>query len=100
MHDKHFIVIVYDISNDKRRTKLHKLLKNFGSPVQYSVFECILSLAEIEKMKKDVKKILRPKTDHLRYYSLCNACKKKVEIIGRVEIVEEKLKRLVRPSGH
>ena len=84
------MVIVYDISNDKRRTKLHKLLKNYGNPVQYSVFECILSMEEIKKMKKEVQKLLRPKIDHLRYYSICNACKQKIEIIGRVDVSEEK----------
>lgn len=90
MHEKYFLVVVYDISNDRRRTKLHKLLKNFGSPVQYSVFECLLTAEEISQMKKQVKKILRQKSDHLRYYSLCKGCKAKTEIIGRVDILEEK----------
>ncbi len=89
MADKYFLVIVYDISNDKRRTKLHKLLKNYGSPVQYSVFEVILSMEEIKQMKKEVQKLLRPKTDHLRYYSICKTCKQKTEIIGRFEVIEE-----------
>lgn len=40
MAEKTLYVIVYDISNNKRRTKLHTALKNYGSPVQYSVFEC------------------------------------------------------------
>ncbi|HIP96765.1 MAG TPA: CRISPR-associated endonuclease Cas2, partial [Anaerolineae bacterium] len=37
-----FVVVAYDISNDRRRTKLHDTLLNFGTPVQYSVFECIV----------------------------------------------------------
>jgi CRISPR-associated protein Cas2 len=90
MGEQYFIVVVYDISNDKRRTKLHKALKNYGSPVQYSVFECILEKDEITKMKKDVRKILRPKSDHLRYYYLCHACQQKIEVIGRVEVTQEK----------
>ena len=90
MDGKTFIVIAYDISNDKRRTKLHKTLKNYGSPVQYSVFECLLEKDELKKMKKDVNKVLRPKSDHLRYYIICDACKKKIEIIGRSEVLDEK----------
>ena len=90
MADLTFLVVVYDISNDKRRTRLHKTLKNYGSPVQYSVFECLLGKDEIKKMKRDVRKILRPKSDHLRYYFICQACKEKIQVIGRVEVTSEK----------
>lgn len=37
-----FMVVAYDVPSDKRRTRLHKQLKNYGDPVQYSVFECNL----------------------------------------------------------
>lgn len=33
------IVISYDISNDKKRTKFSKYLEKFGHRIQYSVFE-------------------------------------------------------------
>lgn len=89
MPQKSFIVVVYDISNDKRRTKLHNKLKDFGSPIQYSVFECVLTSSEIVKMKQDVRKITRPRLDHVRFYTLCTECKGKVEIIGRSEVTSE-----------
>ena len=38
-----FIVVAYDIEDDKQRTRLHKTLRRFGEPVQFSVFECILT---------------------------------------------------------
>jgi CRISPR-associated protein Cas2 len=47
---KMFVVVAYDISDDPRRTKLHNTLKNFGTPVQYSVFECILAKGGWKKM--------------------------------------------------
>ncbi|MCB5228884.1 MAG: CRISPR-associated endonuclease Cas2 [Candidatus Cloacimonetes bacterium] len=90
MSERHFLVVVYDLSNDRRRTKLHKLLKNFGSPVQYSVFECLLTNEEIIEMKGRVKRLIRPKADHVRYYRLCKTCKSKTEVVGRVEILVEK----------
>jgi CRISPR-associated protein Cas2 len=89
MAEKHFIVVVYDISNDKRRTKLHNKLKDFGSPIQYSVFECLLTNSEISKMKQEVRKITRPRLDHVRFYNLCTECKGKIEIIGRSEVTSE-----------
>lgn len=36
-------VIAYDIPDDKRRTKVHKLLSGFGKWTQYSLFECFLT---------------------------------------------------------
>lgn len=35
-------VVAYDISDDKRRLRLHRLLRGFGEPVQKSVFVCQL----------------------------------------------------------
>lgn len=86
---KQFIVVTYDISNDKRRTRLHKRLQDFGTPVQYSVFECWLDVKELGKMKTAVRKIIRPRLDHIRYYPLCADCRKKIEVTGRQEVTHE-----------
>ena len=40
-------LIAYDISNDKRRTKIHKTLCGFGQCTQYSSFECFLNEKEL-----------------------------------------------------
>jgi len=77
-----FILVVYDISNDRRRTKLHNLLLNYGTPVQYSVFECLLDENQIRKMKAAIRKIINPRKDNLRYYWLCAHCVKKIEAQG------------------
>ena len=61
MADKQLILVAYIISNDRRRTKLHDLLEGFGTPVQYSVFECLLEAEEITKMKTMVQKTVRPR---------------------------------------
>ncbi|MFQ5410208.1 MAG: CRISPR-associated endonuclease Cas2 [Anaerolineales bacterium] len=88
MAHRHFVVVVYDISNDKRRTRLHKRLKDFGTPVQYSVFECILDAEGLEKMRAVVRRTIRPRVDHVRFYTLCNACRKKVAVTGRREVTD------------
>lgn len=88
MAKEHFVVIAYDIPNNKRRTRLHKKLKDFGNPIQYSVFECLLDRDEIVEMKAAVDKIIKPRLDHLRYYHLCGSCRKKIDVIGRSEIVQ------------
>lgn len=77
-----FVLVVYDISNDRRRTKLHNLLLDYGSPVQYSVFECRLDSGRLARLKTAVRKITRPRKDNVRYYGLCAECVKKIAALG------------------
>lgn len=78
MSTKSFYVVVYDISDDKRRTKLHDRLRDYGSPVQYSVFECLIDDKQLDKMRKMIKRTIKAKDDHVRIYFLCEACLKRV----------------------
>lgn len=80
MSKKTFYVVVYDISDDKRRTRLHKRLQDYGSPVQYSVFECLVDDKQFAGMEKMIKRTIRSKDDHVRIYELCEACLKKTWI--------------------
>jgi CRISPR-associated protein Cas2 len=84
-----FIVVVYDISNDKRRTKLHNVLLNYGAPVQYSVFECLLDGDRLAELKKAVNRVIRPRKDQVRYYFLCQQCLSKTEITSGPEVLHE-----------
>jgi len=84
-----FIVVVYDISNDRRRVKLHNLLRDYGTPVQYSVFECYLKPKRAADMKKRVVKLIKKKVDNVRFYSLCDACLKRIEVPGSKEVLTE-----------
>jgi len=93
MSAKRFVVVVYDISNDKRRTRLHNALLDFGTPVQFSVFECWLTKDEIKKMQARIKKIIRPRKDHVRFYFLCAACAERVQTTQAGELT--KLKEVI-----
>ena len=42
------VLVVYDIPDDKRRTKLATFLEGYGRRVQYSVFECFMDLQEMK----------------------------------------------------
>ena len=84
-----FIVVAYDIPDDHRRTRLHRRLKGFGTPVQYSVFECLLNERQFQEMQTVVKKTIRSTEDAVRYYSLCENCQAKIIAIhGPVTTVE------------
>jgi len=73
----HFVVVAYDVVSDRRRLRLHERLKDFGIPVQYSVFECLLAGKELQRMQAMVKREIDESTDKVRYYFLCEACRRR-----------------------
>lgn len=87
--NRQFVVVAYDISDDRRRQRLHDALLNFGSGVQYSVFECLVDEKELARMRKQVKRIIKPRLDHVRYYWLCAACVKRIESTRGPEVAHE-----------
>lgn len=84
---KQFVIISYDISNDKRRTKIMKALEDYGTRVQYSVFECHLQSKELERLKKRLAPLVNPKDwDSIRIYYLCINDVLRTEIIGKGQV--------------
>lgn len=88
MSNLQFVLVAYDITVDKRRTKLHNALLNYGTPVQYSIFECLLTADDIVKMKKQVYRIIK-RQDHVRFYHICGTCLAKVETSGFQDVLRE-----------
>lgn len=76
------IVVSYDIVDDKKRTQLAKQLLNFGTRVQYSVFECELNKKQLEQMKTTALKYVNLSKDSLRIYKLCDTCMTQIESFG------------------
>ena len=62
-----FVVICYDVSDNRRRTRINNILKDFGTPVQKSIFECDITFKHFKKLKQRLDKI-RKEEDGLRYY--------------------------------
>lgn len=84
-----FVVVGYDIAEDKRRTKIHNILKSYGQWMQYSVFECDLSAAEYARLRSRLSKLIKPEEDSVRFYFLCSCCQTKVERIGGESLRDE-----------
>jgi len=82
MADEGFIVISYDVPDNKRRTKIHKALKSYGQWMQYSVFECRLTTTQLAKLQARLSQLIEPKDDSIRFYYLCEACNRRIERIG------------------
>lgn len=75
-------LVAYDISDDRRRTKVHKTLCGFGQWTQYSIFECFLSEKELVALRSRIDQILDAEEDNVRFYHICHACQGKVETVG------------------
>lgn len=79
---KHFVVVVYDIPNNRVRTRVCKELKNYGDHVQLSVFECVLSEEKYREMKGELEEIISDAEALVRLYKICQTCVERSEIIG------------------
>lgn len=78
----HFLV-AYDIEHDRRRTKVMNILKNFGLRVQYSVFECELTVQRAAELRDRLKTLIDRRRDKVAIYPLCDACFFRSESMGR-----------------
>ena len=50
---KLYVLIIYDIVDNKRRVKFAKFLEGYGKRVQKSAFEAMLSSQRYEKMVRE-----------------------------------------------
>jgi len=84
-----FVVVSYDIVDDRTRYKVFKTLLDYGTRVQRSVFECIVDQRKLEEMITRVSKYLNEQEDTLRVYNLCEGCLKKTEVFGKGHLTED-----------
>ncbi|MDK2976602.1 MAG: CRISPR-associated protein Cas2 [Candidatus Marinimicrobia bacterium] len=63
---------------------------NYGTRVQYSVFECLIDHKMHEKLICELKKVINEDEDTVRSYELCQMCLKRVQILGQGEMTEDK----------
>ncbi|MBN2373961.1 CRISPR-associated endonuclease Cas2 [bacterium] len=85
-----FIVITYDITDNKRRNRLRKLLLGYGEPVQLSVFECGINGKDLKDLQWKIKKLIKNSEDSVRYYHLCQDCKNKIEANREGDLLRDK----------
>jgi CRISPR-associated protein Cas2 len=80
-----FLVIAYDISDDKRRTRISRELERWGNRTQFSVFECDLDLREEREMVARLRELFE-EGDALRIYRLCKECEGNSLVIGGADL--------------
>ncbi len=63
-------LVSYDISDAKRLRQVHKTIKDFGWPMQYSVFICDLDAVEMLMLKQAVADIIHHGEDAVAFINL------------------------------
>ena len=81
-------VVSYDIVLDRRRNKVAQALTGHGERVQYSVFECLLTNSQFERLWAELKELIVPEEDSLRAYRLCPPCAAWARRVGQAPTVE------------
>ncbi|MCC6165696.1 MAG: CRISPR-associated endonuclease Cas2 [Caldilineaceae bacterium] len=85
-----FVVISYDIPDNKRRLKVAKLLLDYGAErVQRSVFELYVTPQHLERLQARLAKLHKAEEDSIRFYFLCAACRPKVVYWGLAQPIDE-----------
>ena len=72
------ILISYDISDNKKRTKFAKYLEQYGHRIQYSVFEIDNSPRILNNIMKDIENKFMKKfdqSDSVYVFNLSSSCK-------------------------
>jgi len=85
-----YYILVYDI-NEKRVSKVHKLMKRYLNWVQNSVFEGELTAGQFEALHIELKKILNKEEDSVIVYKLGSLKYTSREIIGEEKNPTENL---------
>lgn len=90
--------VVYDISQDKLRTRVFKLCKGYGLyPVQKSVFVGNVESHEIDELCLRCEDIIEHKEDSVYIFPMCKSDFKSVKLLGQAfdkRIVSDAVKRL------
>lgn len=84
-----FIVVSYDVVDNGRRSKICNELKNYGTRVQYSVFECLLDAGQSKELEHKLLKFVNKRVDKVRIYSLCDGCRRRITVYGTGKVTED-----------
>lgn len=83
------ILITYDVdtttkAGEKRLRKVAKECVNYGQRVQNSVFECLLTGAQLVSLKAILHSIIDDTADSIRIYHLGSNWQQKIETLGKL----------------
>ncbi len=78
---RHWYVFFYDIFDDKRRGRVHRVLSSWGEALQRSVFKARCTSRELERLRFELAREMESE-DMLSIIRLCASCAGRVEHHG------------------
>ena len=84
-----FTVISYDVTDDRRRLRVAKVLEGVADRVQRSVFEGYLDERTLARTIRRLVRIIDAECDSVRIYRLCATCLGQVQTLGSGGIAPE-----------
>jgi CRISPR-associated protein Cas2 len=81
---RHIYLVTYDIRDDKRLRKVFKTMRDFGDHLQYSVFECQLSPADLIALKAALAEIIHHAQDQVLLIDLGPAAGRGARVIESI----------------
>lgn len=87
------ILVTYDVAitttaGQRRLRKVATVCQNYGQRVQLSVFECRVTLAQLEQLESELLSIIDLKNDSLRIYVLYGGRRRSLRAHGRDRYVD------------
>lgn len=80
---RHRYLIAYDISDDMRLRKVLRLMKGYGTRLQYSVFLCDLSRMEFLRWLADIHQVVELDEDSVVHLDLGPPVDDLIKVIGK-----------------
>jgi CRISPR-associated protein Cas2 len=86
------LLVSYDFTDDKIRTKFSKFLSKYGYRIQYSVFRIKNSKRLLQNIRSEIKLKYEKKfskTDSIYVFQICEGCMKKIDKYGFAKYEDE-----------
>lgn len=80
--ERHRVVIAYDTPSDRRRRKLARCALSYAERVQQSVFEAMLTDAQVRVLTRSLLVLADQAEDDIRLYPQCQRCAGMRAVLG------------------
>jgi CRISPR-associated protein Cas2 len=84
-----FVLVAYDIADERRLKQVAKLMEAYGERVQKSVFECVIDQRQLEILTHKLRYLMKRKEDKVQFYPLCDACERRINSTSQASFASE-----------
>ena len=63
-------LVCYDICDTKRLRRVHRLIKDWGVPIQFSIFEIEVNSDQFEQLMAELTDLINQEEDKVMFYRL------------------------------